>query len=185
MRFTAATAAALLFCTSVFAGEIDLSFNDEAFRAFYVGEFERNDLAWDAGLLNNSDNGFVAYGSLYLEGFASDGRNPLQGGLGVRTGIVSGDDSGQDGVPVGLGGFLKYTFPQMNRLSLRTDLYYSPKVLSIGDLENYEDYSIRLAYNVLREADLYIGARYVKAEFDNDTDQNLDTGMHIGINLRF
>lgn len=185
MKSTAAAAAALLFCTSVLADELDLSFNEDAFRAYYVYDFESNDLAWDAGWLNNSDKGFVAYGSLYLKGFASDGRNPLEGGLGGRTGWIDGDDSSQNGVPIALGGYLKYTFPQANRLSLRTDIYYSPEVLSIKDLDTFEDYSIRLSYNVLREADLYIGARYVKAEFDNDTQQTFDKGMNIGISLRF
>ena len=185
MKFTAAVAAAALLCTNALAGEVDLSFNDEAFRAYYAGDFEGNDLAWDAGLLNNSDKGFVGYASLYLQGPASDGANPLSAGLGGRTGVIDGDDSGQTGIPVALGGYIKYTFPRMNRLSVRVDGYYSPEVLSINDLDEYHDYSIRFAYNLLREADIYVGARYVKGEFDNDTEQTIDNGMHVGINIRF
>jgi hypothetical protein len=185
MKTSAAMAAVCLLCTSAMADELDLSFNDDAFRAYYVYDFESNDLAWDAGLVNNSDKGFVAYGSLLLTGFASDGLNPLEGGLGARTGWIDGDDSGQNGVPVAVGGYLKYTFPNLNRVSVRVDAYYAPEVISIKDVEQFEDYTIRIAYNLLREADLYLGARYVKAEFDNDTEQTFDNGMHIGISLRF
>ena len=185
MKTTAAFAAACLLCMNAMADEVDLSFNEDAFRAYYVHDLESNDLAWDAGLLNNSDKGYVAYGSLYLKGFASDGLNPIEGALGGRTGWIDGDDSSQNGVPVALGGYLKYTFKRFNRLSLRVDAYYAPEVLSIKDLEKYEDYTIRLAYNLLREADLYIGARYVKGEFDNDSEATFDNGMHAGISLRF
>ncbi len=185
MKFSAAIAAAFLLCMNALADELDLSFNEDAFRAYYVHDMEANDLAWDAGLLNNSDKGFVAYGSLFLTGFASDGVNPLEAGLGARTGWIDGDDSGQKGLPFALGGFLKYTLPKMNRVSVRVDAYYAPDVLTVKDLDTYEDYTIRLAYNLLREADIYIGARYVKGEFDNDTQQTFDKGMNAGINLRF
>jgi hypothetical protein len=185
MKFTDAFAAALLFCTNALADDLDLSFNSDAFRASYVHDLASNDLAWDVGAVNNSDKGFVAYGSLYLRGMASDGRNPLEGGVGGRTGWIDGDEGGQTGIPLALGGYLKYTFPRFNRFSIRTDIYYSPEVLSVVDLEKFEDYSIRLSYNLLREADIYIGARYVKAEFDNDTEQTFDSGMNLGISLRF
>jgi len=185
MKSSAAVVAACLVCMNALADEIDLSFNEDAFRAYYAHDLEANDLAWDAGLLNNSDKGFVAYGSLYLKGFASDGSNPLEAGLGGRTAWIDGDNSGQKGLPLALGGYLKYTFPRVNRISVRVDAYYAPDVLTVKDLDTYEDYTIRLAYNLLREADIYVGARYVKGEFDNDTQQTFDSGMHVGINLRF
>jgi hypothetical protein len=185
MKFTAAFAVALLLCVEAVADELDLSFNSDAFRIIYAHDFESNDLTWDAGLINHSDNGYVVTGSLYLSGLASDGSSPTEAGLGVRTGYVDGDDSGQTGVPVAVGGFFKYTFANFDRVSVRADGWYGPDVISIKDVEKYEDYSIRLAYNLLRDADIYVGARYVKAEFDNDSEQHFDTGMNIGINLRF
>jgi hypothetical protein len=185
MKFTAASAAALLLCTNAIANELDLSFNDDAVRGFFVYDLESRNLAWDAGVVNNSDKGIVVYGSLYVKGLASDGVNPLEAGLGGRTGWVDGEDSGQTGLPLALGGYLKYTLPSFNRISVRVDAYYAPDVLTVQDLDEYEDYSIRVAYNLLRDADIYIGARYVRGEFDNDTDQTIDNGMHIGVNLRF
>ncbi|MGI9292132.1 MAG: YfaZ family outer membrane protein [Gammaproteobacteria bacterium] len=185
MKSTAALAAALLLCTSAIADELDLSFNEDAFRIVYARDFDTNDLSWDAGFLNHSDNGWIINGSLYLSGFASDGVNPLEAGLGIRTGWVDGDNSGQNGVPFAPGGYLKYTLPNYNRISIRADVYYAPDVLTVDDLEAYKDYSIRVSYNLLREADIYVGARYVKGEFDNDTSQRFDTGMNLGVNLRF
>jgi hypothetical protein len=185
MKTTAAMLAAFVLCMNASAGEMDLSFNSDAFRFIYGQEFENNNLAWDAGLLNNSDKGYIVNASLYLTGFASDGNNPLEAGLGGRSGYVDGDDSDQTGIPLALGGYLKYTLPNLNRISIRGDAYYAPDILTAMDLEKYEDYTLKVSYNLLREADIYVGVRYVKAEFDNNSSQLIDNGMHLGIDLRF
>jgi YfaZ precursor len=184
MKLTAAVAAGLLLCTGAVAGELDLSFNSDAFRIIYSQDFENNDLTWDVGYIDE-DSGYIVTGSLYLNGLASSGDNPLEAGLGVRTGLVDGDDSSETGVPLAPGGYLKYTLPEFDRVSIRADAWYAPDVLAFKDLENYEDFTIRVAYNFLRNGDVFVGARYVKAEFDDDDEQYFDTGMHIGINLRF
>ena len=185
MKITAALAAAFLLCMNASAGEIDLSFNSDAFRVIYAQDIETNNLAWDAGFLNNSDKGYVINASLYLTGFASDGSNPLEAGLGGRSGYVDGDDSGQSGIPLALGGYLKYTLPNLNRISIRADAYYAPDILTAIDMEKYEDYTLKVSYNVMKQGDIYVGVRYVKAEFDNNTSQLIDNGMHVGIDLRF
>ncbi len=177
--------ATVLLCSNTTAGEIDLSFNDDAIRAFYAQDFRDTDLQSEFGVLNNSDEGTIFSLTLYQAGYASDGENPLQAGLGARTGYVDGDSSGQNGIPLAVGGYLKYTFPYRNRLSLRADVYLGPDILTTLDLERYEDYTVRLAYNLMKTGDIYIGARYVKGEFDNDSDRLFDNGIHFGVNLRF
>ena len=52
-------------------------------------------------------------------------------------------------------------------------------------MDRYEEYSVRVGYNVMREADIYIGARYVKGKYDDAGDARYDTGMNIGVTLRF
>jgi len=185
MKNLAGLALALLLCNSAVAGEIDISFNSDAFRFFYIHDFASRDLQSDFGYLYNKDEGWVANASLYLTGFASDGENPLQAGLGGRTGVVSGDDSGQSGVPLAVGGFLKYSFPSMDRLHIRGDAFIAPSILSMGDLDKYQDYSFRVGYNVMREADIYLGWRFVEGKFDNSTKAEFDDGFNIGINIRF
>jgi len=185
MKFPAGFVLGLLLCSAASADEIDLSFNSEAVRFGYVHALARNDLQADFGLLASNDEGWVATSSLYLTGFASDGANPLQASVGGRTGWVSGDDSGQGGAPVAVGGALKYTFPRFNRLSLRGEAWFAPDILCIGDLDKYQDYTLRLGYSVLRQADLYAGLRYVRADFDNDSKAEFDNGANIGFNIRF
>ena len=44
---------------------------------------------------------------------------------------------------------------------------------------------MQLAYNVMREADAYIGLRYVSADYDDGGDANYSTWLHAGLALRF
>lgn len=176
---------ALLWAAPAVASELDLSFNGDAFRLRFARPFEGSQLAWDAGWLHHADNGDALHGGLYLSGLASEGGNPLQGGLGIRGVFANGDLDDQDGLIFALGGFLRYTLPRYNRFSIAGSVYYGPQVLGIGEVEKLEDYELRAAYNLLRNADAYIGVRYVKAEYDQAPRAYFDTGLHVGVNLRF
>jgi hypothetical protein len=185
MRILAGLAGLSLLCATAAADEIELSFNSDAVRAFYVHDFANNDLASDFGVLTDSDKGEVLSASLLLTGFASDGANPLKAGIGGRVAYVDGDGFDQTGYPLAVGGYVKYTFAESNRLSVRVDAWYAPDVLTLSDLDTYEDFTIRFAYNLLREADVYVGARYVNGDYDNGTDVTFDNGMHVGFHIRF
>jgi hypothetical protein len=185
MKFPRSLMLALLLCSNAYAGEIDFSFNGDALRGLYIHDFKNNNLRSDFGLLYNQDNGWVANVSLYLAGLASDGANPLEAGLGGRTGYVDGDQSGQSGIPIAVGGFIKYTFPRLNRLNIRGEAWIAPEILSTGDLTEYQDYTVRVGYNVLKQADIYLGYRYVQGKFDNDTKVDFDDGAIIGFSIRF
>lgn len=185
MKKLTAVVAALLLCVNASAGEIDLSFNSDALRLLYVNELAGSDLQWDAGVAHNSDTGTLITGSLYVAGLAADGSNPLQAGVGARTGYIDGEESDQSGLPLAVGGFLQYTFPRLNRLSVRADAWFAPDILTLGDLDKYQDYSIRLQYAVLRQANVYIGARYLSGEFSNDSKALIDNGLNVGLNFSF
>jgi len=185
MRFLAAGLVALLCCNAANAGEVDFSFNSDAFRFFYVHDFDANELQSDFGFLYNEDDEWVANVSLYLTGLASDGTNPLQAGLGGRTGYVNGDSSKQTGVPLAVGGWVKYTFPKVDRLNIRADLFFAPSILSFGELDKYQDLTFRIGYNVLKEADIYLGYRYVEGDFDERPKVKFDDDFILGFNIRF
>lgn len=185
MRVLAGLCASVLLCASAVAGEIDLSFNSDAVRVFYIHDFLSNDLSGDIGFATNSDKGTVINATLFLKGLASDGSNPLQAGLGVRSGYVDGDRSKQKGIPFAIGAYMRYALPAMDRLSIRGDAWIAPDALSTGDLDKYQDLQLRLQYALLREADIFVGARYLNTEFSNGTRQIIDNGLNLGFNIRF
>ncbi len=175
-----------LACAQVFADELDLSFNSDALRLQYVYEVESSGLNVDGGWLYHSDNGDVLHVGVHLVDLAASGRDKLEAGLGGRIVYTDGEFSKQSGFGVPIGGFVRFVPQTLDRLSVSGSLYYAPSILSIGDVDNYQEYSIRVSYNVLRQADLYVGARYVRADYKNGVpDARFDSGMHVGMRLRF
>jgi hypothetical protein len=65
------------------------------------------------------------------------------------------------------------------------ELYFAPDILTGGDAEEYVDGTVRVGYSVTRQADVYLGARYVSADYDDRPSIKFDTGLHAGLTLRF
>ena len=186
MRFVVSLVGITLLCAQVLADELDFSFNSDALRLQYVHALGSSGLNVDGGWLHNSDNGDVLHGGLHLVDLASSGRDKIEAGIGGRFVYTNGDISGQDGYAVPVGGFVRYTPQAINRLSVSGSLYYAPSILSLGDMDKYQEFSVRVSYNVLRQADVYLGARYVRGDYKKGApDSRYDTGMHIGLSLRF
>ena len=186
MRFVISLVGMTLACAQVFADQLDLSFNADALRLQYVYDVKSGGLNFDAGWLYNSDDGDVLHGGIHLVDLASSGRDKLEAGIGGRFVYTNGDLSKQSGFAVPIGGFVRFTPQAMNRLSLGGSLYFAPNILSLGDVKQYQEYTIRVSYNVLRQADLYVGARYVRGDYKKSVpDAYYDTGMNIGMTLRF
>ncbi len=185
MRFVFALLAAGLLCAQVVADEIDLSFNSDALRIIYFHDLKDSRLNIDGGWLDHGDNGSAAHISVILRGFASEGANPIRSGLGGRLAFVDGDLSAQSGYGLSVGGFMSYTLTRYNRITLTGAAYFAPDVLTGSGLEKYQDYTFRFGYRFMRDAEIYLGARYVKGDFDAAPSVEFDDGAHIGFNIKF
>jgi len=177
--------AGVLVCAQAAAEEINLSFNGDAVRAGYIHALQARNLQIDAGWLHHQDAGDVIHVGLNLASIASEGTDPVQAGLGGELTYFDGDLANQSGYTAAIGGFVRYTVPGYNRIVVGGRAYFGPGILSGGDADQFQDLSVRVSYNVMRDADIFIGARYVKGEYDNAPDARFDTGLHVGINLRF
>ena len=182
---TVAVAAATLVSAPASAGDLDLSLNDDAARLNYAWSAADESLRLDAGWLHHQDRGDVIHVGLHLEGAASSGDNPVEGGLGGKVFYIDPDNTSLDAVVLGVGGFLRYTLPRYNRFNLYGHVYFAPDVLAFGDGDQYQEVEARIGYNVLREADIFLGVRYSNIEFEPAGDITMDNGLHLGIQLRF
>lgn len=164
--------------------ELDLSLNSDAFRVGYATEV--NDaLRLEAGFLHDSDEGQVVHAGLVVTGDANPGTQDLSAGVGVRLAYLDGDGSDREGYALGVGGSVRWLIPRYERFAVSGELYWAPDILAGGDAEEYVDSSIRLGYSVTRRAEIYVGARYLRADYDQRPSVNFDTGMNAGFNLRF
>ena len=176
---------AFLCLPAMASQQVDLGLNSDALRLVYTYGMRDKPLLFDGGWMYHSDNGNVVHVGINLSDVASSGSKELVGGLGGRVAWQKGDLTNQDGVAFPIGGFLMYTPRRFNRFTVGFAAYYAPDVLSVGDSKKYQDYTLRFAYNVMRQADIYFGARYVRGDYKKAPDAYYDTGMHVGMTLRF
>ncbi|MEL6449233.1 MAG: YfaZ family outer membrane protein [Pseudomonadota bacterium] len=182
---TAFTLYAATVSMGAHASELNLSLNDDAARLTYAWDVADNGLKLDGGWLHHQDRGDVINLGLHLEGAASSGTSPVIGGLGGKVFFIDPDGVGFNATVIGVGGYLRYTLPQYNRFNLYAHAYFAPDVLSFGDDDTYREFEARVGYNVLREADVFLGVRYANVDFDGAGDLTMDNGLHLGIQLRF
>lgn len=169
---------------SVQAHTVDLGINDDAVALDYTTQIPKSALNVGAGFLHHNDNGDAFYGSL----FVADNVNKQSGilaGLGARFYFIDADKIDQDGTSLGLGGFINWDVPGVPNLSLRSDLYYAPDVVSFGEIEKFVDFSARVQYRIIEQAWLHAGYRLAEASPEEGRDQKIDEGLFFGLMIWF
>ncbi len=176
----------LLVAQLATAAEVDLNLNADAVRFTIVSPPVNGNLLLDASWMHHNDNGDVVSVGAHVSGLAAPGSSALTAGLGGRLHWTSRDKGrNEDGTAFGVGGFLKYTLPAYDRVSFGGQAYYAPSVLSFGDAEKFYDIGLWAGYSVIRDADVYVGFRHMKTEFDGDGTVTMDNGFHVGFRARF
>lgn len=172
--------------SSVFANSLDLSFNDDTARV--AGAFEpAENLQINASWLHHQDRGDVASLGLFQVGFASSGNQPLEAGLGGKVVFTDAENrfGGGSGSSIALGGFGRWVIPGADRFAVGGELYFAPGVLSFSDQDGYREAAVYGSYDVLKSTYVYLGYRYVKADYDNRRNLAFDDQFHIGFRMNF
>lgn len=182
--FTTLTTFLVVISANAYTHTLDLNLNNDVVALDYTTQIEKSELNVGAGLLHHQDNGDVYYGSF----FVADNVNKQSGilaGIGGRAYYVDADRSDESGTAIGLGGFLNWEIPTVTNLSLRSDFYYAPDVLSFDEIEGYTDFNARVQYRIIEQAWIYLGYRYTEAKTEGPGKAKLDEGGHLGIMLWF
>ncbi len=163
----------------------DINLNDDAARAALFLRPGNPKLLADLGWLHHQTHGDVIHVGVHLIDEASSGKDPLEAGIGIRFVYTDPDDGLVDGSALAMGGFVRYVLPNANRFNIAGYLYYAPDVVSFGDVQEYYEVGARVGYNVVRDADIYLGARSTKADYGGPGRFSFDSGLHIGFEIRF
>nr|WP_293242019.1 YfaZ family outer membrane protein [Panacagrimonas sp.] len=191
---TGALFGALLVASPARAELFDASIGEDSVRIAVSGPLSRL-LAVDKGEYEfggqfgdiddyDSEDYFTLHAGATLRGDAGGNANTsLTGGLGARVQFVSADS--EDGGALALGGNATLKLLRANRLRFNAALWYGPDPASFGDIDEYLEYSVSVGYEVLRDAELYVGYRAVEVGLDGGPDVDLEDGAHIGVRLQF
>lgn len=174
----------LLVSSSGLAAGVDLNVNGEAARLTLDFPLPNRNVLIDGSWLHRRGDTLSVGG--YLTGKAAGGNTPLTAGLGARFYYVNYDaGNNEDGTNVALGGFVRYEFPKYDRVAVGGNLFYAPGVLSFGDSDQLYEIGGWVGYSVIKDAEVYLGWRRLMSDFDEGGDTIVDTGVHVGLRVRF
>lgn len=168
------------------ANSLDLSFNDDTARI--GGSFTASDVVQvQANWLHTQEVGEVASLGVFQVGFASGGRQPIEAGLGAKAVFTDADDlaGGGDGGAVALGAFGRWVVPEADRVAVGGELFLAPGVLSFSGQDGYREAHVYGSYDLFKNTWVYLGYRYVKAEYEDRRNTVFDDRIHIGFRMNF
>ncbi|MGE5626416.1 MAG: YfaZ family outer membrane protein [Bacillota bacterium] len=178
----------LVLASLAFAGRaanIDFNLASNAVAADFTANLTETGLEGDLGFMHHSDRADVADAGLDLTGNASPVGSPLIFGVGAKAFYISPKNFNENGLAVGVGAHFRYTWPTYNRFAVGGELYYAPNIVSFRNTDRYLQTGVRAAYQILRNADVYVGYRYITASFGGGSSMTLDSSVVVGMSLTF
>lgn len=177
---------ASLFCaagsTAAMAGEVDLNLNNDVIEGSYSTDPTTSQFR--VGALRDADT----HDWLVHAGFIVLGEhvNPsVRSHIGVGMRAYGGSSGSSDVAAVPLGGQFTW-YPGSSAIGVGGYAFYAPNVLSGLDTENFLDAGVRVEAEVIKPtAVVYVGYRRVQAKFKDVGTVKIDSGVNVGLRLRF
>jgi len=179
---------ALMVSLPASADVLDINLNGDAAKISLIRPLPPEGLEAGGGLLLHKDDGYILDAEMHLVDRPEPGRNALFLGIGGKLPLISDDRRNADGAALAVGGKLRWTLPDYNRAAVAGSVYYAPSVISLFDIDSYQEYSLRGEFQILEDANVYLGYRHIELSYDGDkfgADRKFDDGIYAGFNLSF
>lgn len=189
IRILSALITALALIGNVSAQSLEINLNQDSARFTYsslVGGSNYGRTELNAGFLyNESDNVLFDLGLQVID--VAGSKTPgLQIGVGPRVYYVDSDEYDGSGVGVALGGNLRYKLSGAPRMSLAGTAYYAPSITSTLDVESLFELGLRVSYEMLPTANVYLGYRRIRVDLGKPVGYIiLDKGAIFGMKFTF
>ena len=175
--------------TSAVADNIDINARDKAIRGTYAMDLTSrgyNGLTADFGFLYNEDKKQLN-DTLVHAGLMVSGENWSQSGtfdISIGGRLIYAAPTNNDLSALAFGAKLR--FSPVNRLGIGGAIFYAPSITSFMDADSYTETSLRLDYQILPQAFVYIGHRKIEVDINGGANNvELDEGVHLGFKMLF
>jgi hypothetical protein len=182
------------FSQGASARAIDINLNDDTAQFRYIafdgraGGFGKREM--DIGLLYTTDDDYVGMFGAQVIAEAGSASPGLEAGIGFK---VFGARTERGNIKanifsLAIGGQLRFSLPPHRRILLGAEGYYSPKVVTFADADNFSYVSASIGYELLPRASVYIGYRDIRAKLDRGNfrgTRKIENGGHIGVKFEF
>lgn len=166
------------------ANDFALSLTDDSAKGQFNFSQASDELAFGVGYTYHTGARNIANIDFHAQGRTALGNVPATVGVGLRTMYFR--DSPIEGGALAPGGYISLNIPDFPGLSLNGSLHGSPTVLSFGDSEGMINFESTVSYRVIRNAEFFVGYRFVNTQLDDGRDKaRLDEGFLGGMRILF
>ncbi len=136
------------------------------------------------GFLYTADDDYVVAAGLMVAGQTGSESPGLEAGVGLHAyGGRTGRDN--DFAAIALSGMLDYRPPALDRLHLGLYIDYAPRIVTFMDGKHFLHYGLRIGYDILQQALVYVGYRAMELGAAKGKDDTIDDGAVIGVEFYF
>lgn len=194
IRSTLFATTALFTASAAHAEVFDAAIGEETVRLGLTGSLA-NVFGWDKGEYDvggvygdveddKHQSFFLGHVGAMLTGDAGAQMANVKAGLGAR--VYYADADKDEGGALAIGGMARVKMPGMDRLAVQANAYFAPNASTFGDFDKLTDIGVSVGYEVLKDAELYIGYRWIKTSVEHFSGTiDVEDGANIGIRLTF
>jgi len=171
------------------AARLDVNLNQDSARFTYyslIGGSTYGRTEMSTGVLYNQDKNYLLELGLQVVDVAGSESPGLEIGVGPKLYYMTDDAADVTGLSIAVGGIVRYNLPQLQRLALQGSLYYAPSITSTLDADAFVEYGVRVAYEILPTASVYLGYRKIRVDYaKGNGGHTLDDGTMLGLDFSF
>lgn len=183
----------LTLSSAAFADSINVNLNNNAAQFQFnssASDFIEGNSELHGGILYNDTNNLFFDAGILVKGGgeeASPGASVNVGVKGVFGSIhpPATPNSTNTVSAIGVGGELVFALPTPTRVAVVGEYYASPKIMSFGDAERYNQFGVRLEFEASPQANVYVGYREIGFGIKGGGSQTLDKGTVFGVVASF
>lgn len=164
------------------ASGLDLNIGNETVALSLMGPINTSDLNVSiSGMHHQDDRDVLTTGLSVIE------QTDVESHIGIGANIYTFDTPDIDGMGIALGGFFRQALPQVSHLGLGGQVFYGPSIVSMDSADDFLDATLRLEYQIIHQANIYLGYRKIKVFVDKkeESDGKIDSSWVAGMRLTY
>lgn len=179
----------LFSCGGIQAQTLDFNLSNETVEGTFSAPFASTGFGKSAYHISvlfsdtNADNNWMTGGGFSVFGEAGADVPGLEFGVSVN-GYIS-EVAAADFAAIPLGAHVSYRPPQLNRFFAKLAIEYAPGIVTFNDGDKLVLSAMRMGYEILPNADLYLGYRNIRVGIEDQPNATVDEGWHVGVSLSF
>jgi len=177
----------LAFSSTALADSVDINLRDSSAQFQYGASMGRDTLGRSEihlGFLYTNNNNTLGEMGLTVKDEVGSSTSGVTVGVGIKA-LVAKVPNNKGATALAIGGVVRFAPFSDTRFGMGGSVFLSPNIVTFGDAERISETGLKMDYEVIPQAVVYLGYRRIKLGIKFAPDAILDEGAHIGVRISF